>query len=443
MPGMAEEVTIHVAGKELKYPVIEGTEGEKAFDTRKLRADTGYITFDEGYGNTGSCISEITFIDGEKGILRHRGYPIEQLAQHSDFLETAFLIIYGELPTTQERTAFGEKIRYNSQIHTGLEHHFDGFPDSAHPMAILSAMLNALGCYYPNMTSNDRERDLEFFDDAAALLISKVRTIAAMSYRAKLGLPFVYPKHSLRYAGNFLHMMFSEPYSPWEDTVGLSHALDLILLLHADHEQNCSTSTVRMVASSNANLFASVSAGVCGLWGPLHGGANSAVIRMLEEIHRTGDDGSRFIEQAKSGETKMMGFGHRVYKNYDPRAKILGATAEKLLQSLGKPDPLLDIARRLEAAALEDDYFIARKLYPNVDFYSGIILKAIGIPTQLFPVIFAIGRMPGWIANWKELADNEKSRIHRPRQIYNGPATRDYMDITARKASQLKTAYTA
>lgn len=437
---MSDAVSVTIEGKEFTYPVMVGSEGEKAFDTRKLRSDTGYVTFDEGYGNTGSCESKISFIDGEKGILRHRGYPIEELAANSNFLETAFLIIYGELPTETERTAFGEKIRVNSHIHVGMEHHFDGFPDNAHPMAILSAMLNALGCYYPEMTSNNREQDLEFFDDAASLLISKVRTIAAMSYRAKKGLPFVYPKHSLRYSANFLHMMFSEPFQPWEDTADLANALDLILLLHADHEQNCSTSTVRMVASSNANLFASVSAGVCGLWGPLHGGANAAVIRMLEAIQAAGDDGSNFIEQAKSGEARMMGFGHRVYKNYDPRAKILGATAEKLLSKLGKKDRLLDIARRLEAAALEDEYFISRKLYPNVDFYSGIILNAIGVPVEMFPVIFAIGRMPGWIANWKELAENTKSRIHRPRQIYTGSSQRKYEPIEARNGAGI-TAY--
>jgi citrate synthase len=312
-----------------------------------------------------------------------------------------------------------------------MHSHFDGFPSSAHPMAILSSMLNSLGAYYPQMSSNNREQDLQHFDETAALLISKVRTIAAMTYRMKMGLPFVYPA-DVGYTANFLHMMFSEPYWQYEDTHGAGKALDLFLMLHADHEQNCSTSTVRMVASGGANLFASVSAGVCALWGPSHGGANMAVIKMLEDIHASGDDGSRFIEAAKRGEAKLMGFGHRVYKNYDPRAKILGKSAESVLESIGIEDPLLDIARKLEQAALEDDYFVSRKLYPNVDFYSGIILKAIGIPVEMFTVMFAIGRMPGWIANWREIAKNPKSRIHRPRQIYTGKKKREYVPIEKR-----------
>jgi citrate synthase len=313
-----------------------------------------------------------------------------------------------------------------------MHHHFDGFPSNAHPMAILSSMLNSLGAYYPEMSSNNREQDLAHFDETAALLISKVRTIAAMTYRMKMGLPFVYPDNKRRYAENFLHMMFSEPYSPYADSSGAGDALDLFLLLHADHEQNCSTSTVRMVASGGANLFASVAAGVCALWGPSHGGANMAVVQMLEDIHRSGDDGSRFIQDAKEGKAKLMGFGHRVYKNYDPRAKILGKTVEKVLSGIGAEDPLLKIARHLEQAALEDDYFVERKLYPNVDFYSGILLKAIGIPLEMFTVMFAIGRMPGWIANWKEIAENPKSRIHRPRQIYTGANLRKYTKLSAR-----------
>jgi citrate synthase len=299
-------------------------------------------------------------------------------------------------------------------------------------MAVLSAMLNSLGCYYPEMASNNRQQDLEHFDEAATLLISKVRTIAAMSYRAEMGLPFVWPRADLRYTANFLHMMFSEPYRPYEPEEEVVDALDLFLMLHADHEQNCSTSTVRMVASSGANLFASVSAGVCGLWGPLHGGANSAVVRMLESIHRDGDDGSRFIEAARKGTARLMGFGHRVYKNYDPRAKILGKAVEKVLEKLGRKDPLLDIAKRLEAHALEDQYFIERKLYPNVDFYSGLLLRAIGIPVEMFTVMFAIGRMPGWIANWMEVAEADKQRIYRPRQIYTGPAKRDFIPMKER-----------
>ncbi len=412
--------------------MIEGTEGEKALDTRTLRAKSGCITFDEGYGNTGSCLSDITFIDGEKGILRHRGYPIEQLAERSGFLETSYLVIYGELPSPDQLAAFRREVTNHASVHTGMHNHYDGFPSSAHPMAILSSMLNSLGAYYPEMTSNDREQDLAHFDEAAALLISKVRTIAAMTFRMKKGLPFVFPDHSRQYADNFMHMMFSEPYNKYADTSGASKALDLFLLLHSDHEQNCSTSTVRMVASGGANLFASVSAGVCALWGPSHGGANMAVIKMLEEIHASGDDGSKFIKNAKEGKAKLMGFGHRVYKNYDPRAKILGQSSERVLQGLGIEDPLLDIAKHLEQAALEDDYFVKRKLYPNVDFYSGILLKAIGIPVEMFTVMFAIGRMPGWIANWKEIAENPKSRIHRPRQIYTGSTIRDYVKMDER-----------
>lgn len=423
---------IQVEDKKYEFPIIEGSLGEKALDTRTLRSKSGYITFDEGYGNTGSCLSNITFINGEKGILRHRGYSIEQLAQKSLFLETAYLTIYGELPTQDQLNNFRGKIRENARIHTGMHHHFEGFPTDAHPMSILSSMLNSLGAYYPEMASNNRQQDLAHFDETAALLISKVRTIAAMTYRMKHGLPYVYPDQNRRYTENFLHMMFSEPYNEYVDSIGASKALDLFLLLHADHEQNCSTSTVRMVASGGANLFASVSAGVCALWGPSHGGANMAVIEMLEEIHASGDDGSKFIRDAKEGKAKLMGFGHRVYKNYDPRAKILGESCEGVLKSLGIDDPLLDIAKHLEKAALEDSYFIERKLYPNVDFYSGILLKAIGIPVEMFTVMFAIGRMPGWIANWKEIAENSKSRIHRPRQIYTGPVLRDYVDVDKR-----------
>ncbi|MDB2681784.1 citrate synthase [Opitutales bacterium] len=424
--------TIRLGDENFEFPIIEGTEGEKALDTRTLRSKSGCITFDEGYGNTGSCLSDITFIDGEKGILRHRGYPIEQLAENSTFLETSYLAIYGELPTSEQLQQFRHKVQAHASIHTGMHHHFEGFPSGAHPMAILSSMLNSLGAYYPEMSSNNREQDLAHFDETAALLISKVRTIAAMTYRQKQGLPYVFPDCKRRYADNFLHMMFSEPYNNYEDHSGASEALDLFLLLHADHEQNCSTSTVRMVASGGANLFASVSAGVCALWGPSHGGANMAVIQMLEDIHASGDDGSRFIQDAKEGKAKLMGFGHRVYKNYDPRAKILGKSSERVLQGLGIDDPLLDIAKHLEQAALEDEYFVQRKLYPNVDFYSGILLKAIGIPVEMFTVMFAIGRMPGWIANWKEIAENPKSRIHRPRQVYTGSTLRDYKKMDNR-----------
>ncbi len=423
---MEETATITLNGTAHTFPVIVGTEGEVAIDTRNLRAETGCITFDDGYGNTGSCLSQITFIDGEKGILRYRGYPIEQLAESSTFVEAAWLIIYGELPSREQMSLFSQRVLRTARIDVGMDRIFEGFPHDSHPMAMLSAMLNTLGCYYGDLATNDRERDLQKFDDAAALLLSKVRTLSAMTYRMKRGLPFIYPRPDLGYSQNFLHMMFSEPYAPYYPHDDVTKALDLILLLHADHEQNCSTSTVRMVASGGANLFASVAAGVCALWGPLHGGANMRVVQMLEAIHADGDDGSRFIEAAKRGETRLMGFGHRVYKNFDPRAKILRAMAEKVLKALRLNDPLLDIAQRLQDKALEDDYFVSRKLYPNVDFYSGIILRAIGIPVEMFTVMFSIGRMPGWIANWKEVAETSK-KIHRPRQIYTGAPRRDYI----------------
>lgn len=425
---MDNTATLTVDGKTLTYPILVGTENEKAIDLRTLRSDTGHITYDESYGNTGSCCSDISYIDGETGILRHRGYPIEELAASKRFLDVAYLVIYGELPNPKQRRTWVEKVRSNASLHSSMNALFEGFPPNSHPMAVLSSMLTSVGCYYPEMASNNPAQDLDHFDDAAALLISKVRTIAAMTYRSEMGLPFVWPRTDLGYTENFLHMMFSQPYNKYEPTEEITKALDLFLLLHADHEQNCSTSTVRMVASSHANLFASVSAGVCALWGPLHGGANSAVVKMLMDIHKSGDDGSRYLEAARKGEAKLMGFGHRVYKNYDPRAKILGKAVEKVLNNLGRKDHLLDIARRLEETALSDSYFIDRKLYPNVDFYSGLLLKAAGIPVDMFTVMFAIGRMPGWIANWKEVAQNPKGRIYRPRQIYTGQNLRSVPD---------------
>jgi len=433
---MSSTAQLKIDNKEITLPVIVGTENEKAIDVRNLRSDTGCITFDDGYGNTGSCLSAVTFIDGEKGILRYRGYPIEQLAEYSNFVETAYLIIHGELPTLPQRKQFSQLLTENAALHSGLEHHFEGFPADAHPMAILSAMLNALGCYYPHLATNDHQRDLAHYDETAALIISKVRTIAAYSYRASRGLPYIYPRRDLPYCENFLHMMFSEPYQSYMAIPEVASALNLFLLLHADHEQNCSTSTVRMVASSGAGLFASTAAGVCALWGPLHGGANMAVIEMLQSIHDEGDDGSNFVDAAKSGKAdkRLMGFGHRVYKNYDPRAKIIKKSFYSALASLKiKDDPLLNIAMRLEEAALKDDYFLSRKLYPNVDFYSGLIMRALGIPLNMFTVMFAIGRMPGWIANWKETAVNPKGRIYRPRQIYTGAVQRDYVAMHQRK----------
>jgi citrate synthase len=416
---MNEQAELGWNGQKTILPMIEGTAGERAIDISKLRDQTGLITLDSGYGNTGSCQSAITFIDGEKGILRYRGIPIEELAEKSTFIETAFLIIYGTLPTDAELRRFSDLLTNHQLLHEDMRFHFEGFPPNAHPMAILSSMVNAAGCFYPELLAPQGAQD---FSNETAFIISQVRTIAAFAYRKSRGLPMIYPKPQLKYSENFLHMMFSVPFADYELKPQVVRALDLIFLLHADHEQNCSTSTVRMVASSKANLFASVASGVCALWGPLHGGANQAVIEMLEQIHREGDDGSRFIEAAKDKKSgrRLMGFGHRVYKNFDPRAKIIKKQCDELIEALKISDPLLDIARRLEHTALHDPYFVERKLYPNVDFYSGIMMRAIGIPLEMFTVIFAIGRMPGWIANYREVSENEGGRICRPRQIYVG-----------------------
>ncbi|MDR1497527.1 MAG: citrate synthase [Puniceicoccales bacterium] len=424
--------TLQLAGKQYALPVFIGTEGETAFDITRLREQSGAITFDEGYGNTGSCASTVTYIEGEKGILRYRGYPIEQLAEYSHFVETAYLVIYGELPTRGQRAKFSDLLTENAPIHERMVYLFESYPRDAHPMALLGAMVNALACYYPHLATNTHYGDTDNFDEAAATLISKVRTITAMAYRMSRGLPVIYPKRSLKYCENFLHMMFSDPYEHYQCPEVVSRALNLILLLHADHEQNCSTATVRMVASSGANLFASAASGVCALWGPFHGGANQAVIEMLQTIHDDGDDGSRFIASAKQGKCRLMGFGHRIYRNYDPRAKIIGKACEELLRTLGVQDPLLDIARRLEQAALSDNYFVERKLYPNVDFYSGIMMRAIGIPMNMFTVMFAIGRMPGWVAHWREVAAAGRPRIYRPRQIYTGCSCREYLPVEKR-----------
>lgn len=429
---MDETANLRIGDQNHTLPLIIGTREEVAIDIRNLRAKTGCITYDDGYSNTGSCSSEITFIDGEKGILCHRGYAIEELAKHSNFLELAYLVIYGELPSQQAFSVFQKKIIDHSFVHENMQRFWDVFPESSHPMAMLSGMLNGLGCYYPKMSSNNREQDLEFFDETTTLLISKIRTLAAMSYRMKRGLPIIYPDKRLSYCDNFLHMLFSEPYQEYEVPTIVSKALDTILLLHVDHEQNCSTSTVRMVASSGANMFACVCAGVCALWGPLHGGANMGVIRMLQDIYDSKENSQKIIEKAKLGQTKLMGFGHRVYKSYDPRAIVLRKISEELFSTLKISDPLLDIAQELEAKALQDPYFIERKLYPNVDFYSGILLRAIGIPLDMFTVIFAMGRIPGWLANWLEVAKNSKGRIYRPRQIYQGKTLRAFVPITER-----------
>jgi len=431
---MSHTVSLKIDEKEQPLSVMVGTEGEKALDIRKLRADTGFLCYDQGYGNTASCESEITFLDGEQGVLRHRGYPIEQLARHSDFVETAYLIIYGQLPNAAKRREFGQLLRQNAAIETQMQRVFEGFPKDAPPMAMLSSIVASLAAHYPHLATNDFTKDLASFDLAAAMAISKIRTIGAMIYRYQKGLPYIFPKQELPFCDNFLHMMFSEPYQDYQAVPEVARALNLLLLLHADHEQNCSTSTVRMVGSSAANLFTSLSAGICALSGPLHGGANVAVMKMLQSIHDEGDDGTRFIADAKSGSKskRLMGFGHPVYRNFDPRAKIIGQACDDVLKKLGIKDPLLDIAKRLEQAALQDEYFLSRKLYPNVDFYSGIIMRALGIPTNMFTVIFAIGRSPGWISNWREVAANTKGRIYRPRQVYVGPAVRDYVPMAQR-----------
>ncbi|WP_353080654.1 citrate synthase [Tessaracoccus lapidicaptus] len=416
---MGETATIIIDGTSYELPVVTGTEGERAIDITSLRSTTGLITLDDGYGNTGSCQSAITFIDGEKGILRYRGIPIEDLAERSSFIETAELLIFGELPDEEERTEFRHLLSENAALHRDMRKHFDGFPADAHPMAILSAMINALQTH----ELHDIETtDAAHFKYAAAGLIAKTRTIAAASYKSHIGQPIAYPRYDLNYAENFLHMMFSVPYRDYEPTPEVAHALNMFLVLHADHEQNCSTSTVRMVASSGANMYSSVSAGVNALWGRLHGGANMAVIEMLEHIRTTGITPEAYLARVKdrSSGVKLMGFGHRVYRNFDPRARILKDAADKLLDAMHVTDPLLDIAREVEQAALADDYFASRRLYPNVDFYSGIILRAIGIPLDMFTVMFAIGRTPGWIAHWKEVTDNPRQRIYRPRQVYVG-----------------------
>ena len=431
---MSKPAVLTLDDKVYVFPTIEGVENEKAVDFRTLRSATGYISYDEGYGNTGSCQSEITYIDGEVGILRYRGIPIEQLADKSSFLESSYMILYGDLPTQFELDQFKARVREVTAVSPMMCDVLKGFPRDAPPMGMLGSMLGAMSCYNASLATNDRAVDLEHFDEAAAVAIAQTATAAALGYRVTKGLEGNQPDPSLSFGDNFLHLMFSEEGRPYKAIPEVSRALDLMLLLHADHEQNCSTSTVRMVASGGANLFASVAAGCGALWGPAHGGANMAVIKMLEEIRATGDDGSKFIEEAKSGKSgkRLMGFGHRVYKNFDPRAKIIGKACGELLDKLGIDDPCLDIARHLEQAALADDYFISRNLYPNVDFYSGIVLRALGIPSDMFTVMFAIGRMPGWVANWREIAMNPKMKINRPRQIYQGPALRDYVAMEDR-----------
>lgn len=427
---MSKTATLTYDGKSQELPIVVGTENETGIDISSLRAQSGLITLDSGYANTGSCKSNICFIDGDNGILRYRGYPIEQLAEQSSFIETAYLLIFGELPTEGQLHEFRTLLNDHQFIHEDMLHAFEGFPPNAPPMAILSAMINALGCFQPVFISPD---DDDHFMDPSARLMSKVRTIAAISYRKSIGKPINYPRSDLRYTANFLHMLLSLPHRPYEPDDVVVDALDKLLILHADHEQNCSTSTVRMVGSSQANLYASVAAGVCALWGPLHGGANVAVMEMLQQLHDSGMTMKEYMEKVKNKEAgiRLMGFGHRVYKNFDPRAKIIKQACDNVLNKLGIHDPLLDIAKRLEEVALEDDYFIERKLYPNVDFYSGIIMRAIGIPTNMFTVIFAIGRLPGWISHWREV-HMAPAKIDRPRQIYTGYPKRDYEPVENR-----------
>jgi citrate synthase len=413
-------------------PVVTGTEeGEKGIDISTLRAKTGYVALDPAYVNTASTTSAITYIDGEKGILRYRGIPIEQLGERSTFVETSYLLIYGNLPNKAELSRFSTLLTRHSLIHEDMKRFFDGYPSTAHPMAILSAMVVSLSSFYPESMDVGNAQQVEI---TIARLLSKVRTIAAFSYKKSIGQPFVYPHNSLSYCANFLNMMFSVPAEPYEIDEDVVRVLNLLLILHADHEQNCSTSTVRLVGSAKVNLFGAISAGICALWGPLHGGANQEVVEMLEVIRRDGGDVQKFVDLAKdkNSKFKLMGFGHRVYKNYDPRARLIMAAAEKILSKLGINDPLLEIAQRLEAAALKDPYFVERKLYPNVDFYSGIIYRALGFPTSMFTVMFALGRLPGWIAHWKEMNENPQTKIGRPRQIYTGDTVRDYTPLDDR-----------
>ena len=403
--------------KELELNIITGSENESAIDITSLRNKTGYITIDPGYANTGSCISDITFINGETGILRYRGYPIEELANNVSFTDVAYLLLHGNLPTPDEKNIFSKSLRNQANIHEDMKRFFDGFPINAHPMATLSSMVTALSTFNPSV-----ENDELNMDDTIIKLLAQVKTIAAYSYRKSHGLPFIYPNPDLNYVDNFLHMMFSDSQDDFHSEPIFTEALDLLLILHADHEQNCSTSTVRMAGSSMANIYGAVSAGIAALWGPLHGGANQAVLEMLEKIKNDNSDYKKYIGLAKDKDSdfRLMGFGHRVYKNYDPRAKIISKMAEKVLSKLNINDPLLDIARELEQVALKDEYFIKRKLYPNVDFYSGIIYRAMGIPTNMFTVMFALGRLPGWLAHWKEMIDSPHFKINRPRQIYTG-----------------------
>jgi len=424
-----EYATLTYNGKEIMLPVVTGSEGEKAIDISSLRAETGFITLDPGYANTGSCLSAITFMDGEKGILRYRGIPVEQLAEHSSFKETVYLLINGRLPNRTELTRFSVMLNDNSLVHTDLKTFFQNYPRGAHPMGILSSMVNALRSFYPALDTHEEEINITM-----TRLLAKVRTMAAMSYKISRGHEIVFPRPDLTYCENFLNMMFDTPVKPYDIRKEAVSALRGFWILHADHEQNCSTSAVRMVGSARVNLYAAISSGIAALWGPLHGGANQAVIEMLTEIKNGGGSCAKMVERAKNKNDpfRLMGFGHRVYKTYDPRARIMKKMCDNLLESMQIEDPLLDIARELEEIALKDQYFVDHNLYPNIDFYSGIVLRAIGIPTNMFTVMFALGRLPGWIAQWKESIDDPQWKIARPRQIYTGNLCYDYVPIHAR-----------
>jgi citrate synthase len=418
-------------GEALRLPVLHATEGASGADISKLLAKSDLVTFDPGFANTASCTSAITYIDGDAGILRYRGYPIEELAEHSNFAEVSYLLIYGQLPSQDELAAFTTRLSRHTLLHEDLKRFFDGFPRDAHPMPVLSSAVSALSTFYQDSLDPFH---VEQVDLSTIRLLAKLPTIAAYAYKKSVGQPFLYPDNSLNLVENFLRMTFGFPAEPYQADPAVVRALDLLFVLHADHEQNCSTSTVRLVGSSNANLFASVSAGINALFGPLHGGANAAVLEMLEAIRKDGGDVKRFVERVKAKEkgVKLMGFGHRVYKNYDPRAAIIKKTADEVLSALGKRDDLLDIAIELEGYALSDEYFISRKLYPNVDFYTGLLYRAMGFPTKMFTVLFAIGRLPGWIAQWHEMINDPQTKIGRPRQLYIGPGERRYVPLSQR-----------
>lgn len=428
---MTKVVKLSTGDKDLELPVITGSENEEGIDIGVLRKETGMVTLDVGYVNTGSTSSDITFLNGEKGVLRYRGYPIEDLASKCDFIEVAYLLIYGELPSKEQLDGFRGSIRNHTMLHEDLKSFYDGFPRDAHPMAILSSVVGALSTFYQDSLDPHDPQQVEI---SIHRLLAKLPTIAAYAHKKSLGQPFVYPQNESSYCDNFLRMMFSVPSEEYTSDPVFVNALNMLLIVHADHEQNCSTSTVRMVGSADANLFASISAGICALWGPLHGGANEKVVRMLNQIAEDGGDVEKYVTMAKDKENgfRLMGFGHRVYKNFDPRAKLIKTACDKLLEKLNIDDPLFDIAQKLEKVALEDEYFIKRNLYPNVDFYSGVIYRAMGIPVEMFTVLFAIGRLPGWIAHWKEMQNSPTSRICRPRQIYTGPTERDFVPLDKR-----------